>query len=364
MTHRRLRLLAAALACALPAAVQAGKYDYPKAKTVEQVDEFFGTKVADPYRWLEDVDDPEVQAWVDAENSVTRGVIDKIPFREQVAKRLTELLDYPRVGLPVERGPWTFFSKNTGLQNQSVIYKQNGRNGAPATLLDPNVLAKDGTISVTTTSYSNDGKWMAYTLSQSGSDWTTLHVRDVATAKDRSEVLQRCRFTDIAWLADGSGFYYSRYPDAGSVPKGDEEFWQKLYFHKLGDKQAKDQLVYERPDCRDCGESADVTEDGRWLIVHVWKGTAPENEVFVQRLQPAGTIEPLFTGFEAGWTFVEAVGEKLYFLTDKDAPRGRVVTVDMAGDKTPKTIVPQLDDVIDSAKIANAHLVLSNIHNA
>jgi len=368
MTHRRFRPLAAALAIAivLPIAARAGStLPYPQTKTVDQVDEFFGTKVNDPYRWLEDVDDPEVQAWVEAQNAVTHGYIEKIPYREQVAKRLTELLDYPRVGLPYEFGPWMFYSKNSGLQNQSVYYKQKGLNGTAETLLDPNTLSKDGTVSVSALSYSQDGKWMAYGLSQSGSDWQKLYVRETATNKDRSDVLDRCRFTSIAWLADGSGFYYSRYPDAGSVPKGDEEFWQRLYFHKLGDAQKKDRMVYERTDCKECGASAEVTDGGRWLIVHVWKGTAPENEIFVQRLQPAGgVLEPLFTGFDAGWNFIEASGDRLFFLTDKDAPRGRVVSVDMAGDRAPRTVVAESGDVIGSAMLSNGHLVLSNIHNA
>jgi len=350
---------------AAPLVSIAAKLDYPKAKTVDQVDDFFGTKVADPYRWLENVDDPEVQAWGDAENAVTQSYIGKIPFRAQVAKRLTELLDYPRVGLPTKRGPWVFFSKNSGLQNQAVIYKQMGANGEPQPLLDPNTMSKDGTVSISALSYTGDGKMVGYGVSQSGSDWEVLHVRDVATGKDRADQIERCRFTAIAWAPDNSGFYYSRYPDAGSVPKGDEEFWQKLYFHRLGEAQKKDRLVYERPDCKECGTSPGVSDDGRWLVIHVWKGTATENEIFVQRLgQPGAQIEPVFTGFDASWSFVESSGEKLYFESDKDAPRHRVVTVDMAGDRQPSTVVPEGTDVIGNVLIANGQLVISRMHNA
>jgi prolyl oligopeptidase len=351
---------------ALPIAAGAGqKLDYPKAKTVDQVDDFFGTKVADPYRWLENTEDPEVQAWVESENALTQGEISKVPFRSDIAKRLTELLNYPRVGLPVKHGEWVFFSKNNGLQNQSVIYKQKGLKGEPTALLDPNAMSKDGTVSISALSYSHDGKLVGYGLSQSGSDWQTLHVRDVATGKDRKDVLERCRFTDIAWAPDASGFYYSRYPTPGSVAKEDEEHWQKLYYHKLGDAQSKDRLVYERTDDKECGASASVSDDGHWLFVGVWKGTAPENELYVQRLdKPGSTVEPLFTGFDANWEPIESVGDKIYLITDKDAPRKRIVCVDMAGDRKPVTLVPEGGDVIESTTLANGQLFVRSMHNA
>src|SRR5262249_4988232 len=312
------------------------------------------TKVADPYRWMENTSDPELQTWVEAENTLTQSYIGKIAFRAQVAKRLRELLDYPRMGLPEKYGTWLFYTKNSSLQNQSVYYKQKGDNGTAETLLDPNTLSKDGTVAVSALSYTADGKLMGYGLSQSGSDWQTLHVRDVATGKDRPDLLEHCRFSAIAWLPDDSGFYYSRYPDAGTVPKGEEEFWQKCYFHKLGDAQKKDRLVYERTDCRECGASPGVSDDGHWLIMHVWKGTAAENWLYVQRLgQPGTQLEPLFTGFDAAWNFIESQGEKLYFQTDKDAPKNRVIVVDMAGDKKPVSVIPEAADVLSSAKIAN-----------
>ena len=338
---------------------------YPATRTVDQVDTFFGTRVTDPYRWLEDEKDPEVQRWVEAQNAVTQGYLERIPFRDAVAKRLTELLDYQRVGLPVKRGEWVFFSKNTGLQNQSVLYKQSGLQGEPSVLLDPNLLSKDGTISISATGSSRDGRLFAYGLSQSGSDWQTLHVRDVATGQDREDKLERCRFTSIAWAPDASGFWYSRYPEPGSVAKEEEEFWNSLYFHRLGDPQSKDRKVYWRADCKECGASGATTDDGRWLLVTGWKGTAPENELYVQNLAQAGAaIEPLFTGFDASWEPIETVGDKLYLLTDKDAPRKRVVVVDLAGDRTPRTVIPEGQDVLEKAAIANDQLMLSSMHDA
>lgn len=370
MTHRRpwrmpfaapvvLMLAAASVAWA------GSKPEYPRPKSVDQVDDFFGTRVADPYRWMENTEDPELQSWVEAENGLTAGYVGKIPYRAQVAKRLRELLDYPRVGLPQKRGPWLFYTKNSGLQNQSVYYRQKGDNGTPEVLFDPNALSPDGTVSLSALSFSVDGRWMGYGLSQSGSDWQTLHVREVATGKDRPDVLERCRFTSIAWAPDNSGFYYSRYPDAGSVPKGDEEFWQKAYFHKLGEPQKKDRMVFERADCKECGNTPGVTDDGRWLVMAAWRGTATENEVYVQRLdKPGDGLEPLFTGFDASWDFIESTGDKLFFITDKDAPRKRIVTVDMAGDRTPKTVVPEAADVLGKAVLTNGQLMVGYMHNA
>jgi len=353
-----------ALAIAGASLVVAGGYEYPKSRTVEQVDDFHGIKVPDPYRWLEDVDNPEVQAWVEAQNTVTRGYMNNLSSRPQIARRLTDLLDYPRVGLPSKHGEWTFFSKNTGLQNQSVHYKQKA-GSEPVAFLDPNTMSKDGTISISTLSYTTDGKLAAYGLSQSGSDWLKIYVRDVATGKERKDVLERCRFTSIAWAPDNSGFYYSRYPWPGSVAKEDEEFYQKVYFHKLGDDQKKDRLVYERPDNKEYGAAPGVTEDGRWLVLHVWKGTAPENEIHVQRLDVAGAkIEPVATGFDASWDFIESNGDNLYFMTNKDAPRKRVVVMDMAGDRTAREIVAEERDVLETASIARDRIFLKYMHNA
>ncbi len=358
-------LLPLLLTALLPPWVHAGpKLDYPKARTVNQVDDFFGTQVADPYRWLEKTDDPEVQAWSEAENTLTESYIGKLAFRTAVAARLKALLDYPRVGLPSKHGQWTFFSKNTGLQNQSVIYKQQAA-GAPAPLLDPNAMSPDGTISISALDYSKDGKLAGYGLSQSGSDWQKLYVRDVATGKDHKDVLEHCRFTGISWAPDAGGFYYSKYPEPGSVPKDQEEFWQKLYFHKLGDPQSKDRLVFGYTDNKECGAGGTVTDDGRWLIVNGWKGTAPENEVYVQRLgDKDATVQPLFTGFDASWDLIESLGDQLLFVTDKDAPRKRVVVVDMAGDRRPVTLVPESADVLAFATLANGRLFLAYMHNA
>jgi prolyl oligopeptidase len=371
--HGTTRDLAArALLALVLGAIPAGRtravqgVEYPKTHTGTVVDDFFGTKVADPYRWLEDTDNPEVQAWVESENSLTRGWLDRLSARPVIVKRLTELLDYPRYSLPSKRGSWYFFAKNTGLQPQSVYYKQKGASGAPEVLLDPNQMSTDGTLSIETIGYTRDGKLVGYGLSQSGSDWVTLHVRDVATGKDRKDALVRCRFTSIVWAPDDSGFWYERYPDPGSVPKGEDEMHQKVYFHKLGDDQKSDRLVYERNDDRELTTGVSGSDDGRFLVFEVDRGTATENEVYVQRLdKPGAGIEPVRTGFDASWDFVETWGDKLYFVTDKDAPRSRLVSIDLGSpDHATVEVVPQERDVLETARLVNGQILLEYMHDA
>ena len=353
------RILIAVVAAVVASNAAAERFEYPKARKSDQVDEIAGTRVADPYRWLENADDPEVVAWVEAQNVVTRTYLDRLASRAALVRRLTELTDYPRYGIPERKGEWLFFSKNDGLQNQSVLYKQRGSDSKPTVLLDPNTLSSDGTISLGAKGTTRDGALMAYGLHESGSDWQTLRVRDVAAGRDLSDRLERVRFTSVSWKADKSGFYYSRYA-AG------EEHFQKLYFHRVGDDQAADVLVYERPENKDLGVDGQVTHDGRFLVINVWNGTAPENETFVQRLgTPPGTIDPLFTGFQDRFDFTESQGDRLFFITDRDAPRARVVAVDV-GDpaRTLHEIVPQQEDVLESAKLTNGRLALTYMHNA
>jgi prolyl oligopeptidase len=334
--------------------------DYPQARKVDQVDDFGGTKIADPYRWLETIDDPAVQAWVDAENQLTHGYLDHLQSRPAIVKRLTELFNYPRFGLPQKHGGWLFFTKNDGLQNQSVLYREKGLEGKPEVLLDPNVLAADGTVALGEYEFTPDGALMAYALHQSGSDWAVIQVRDVASGKDRQDKLERVRFTSIAWAPDKSGFYYSRYNE-------NEEHSQKLCFHRLGDPQSKDRVVYERPEDGDLGFNASMSDDGRFLVVQVWKGTASENEIFVQRWDGKNAgFEPLFTGFKHNFDFVESAGDRLYFETDKDAPRRRLVAVDMtdAAHTLAEVIPQQPADVLQAARITNGRFAVSYLHNA
>ncbi|MGH9195041.1 MAG: prolyl oligopeptidase family serine peptidase, partial [Acidimicrobiia bacterium] len=303
---------------------------YPQSKKIEQVDDYFGAKVADPYRWLEDLDSAETKEWVDAQNRATFAYLERIPARRSIKERLTELWNYERYGTPSKRKGYYVFTKNDGLQNQSVLYKTDRLDGSPEVLLDPNKLSADGTVALSGRSFSEDGRYMAYATSASGSDWMQWQVREVKTATDRPDLVKWSKFSGAAWMNDGSGFYYSRFdaPKEGESLKGLNKN-QKVYFHALGKTQDQDRLVYERPDKPDWGFGADVTDDGRFLIIYQSEGTEPKNRLFIQDVkQPGGRIAPFLDQFDAEYEVVGNDGERFYIQTDKDAPRGRLVAID------------------------------------
>jgi prolyl oligopeptidase len=263
------------------------KIIYPHTRTVDQVDELHGVRVADPYRWLEDSDSAEAKEWIAAQNTLTFDFLEEVPAREQIGKRLTQLWDYARAWAPVKRRGRYFQARNSGLQNQNVLYVQdelgNGQKSEARLLLDPNTLSTDGTVALNSWAVSEDGNWLAYAASASGSDWQSWRIRDVRTGEDLPDLIEWSKFSGAAWRKDGSGFYYARYdaPESGK-DYSDVNYYQKVYFHKLGETQAQDQLVYERPDQKEWGFGASVSEDGRYLIIAVWQGTDVRNRVFYQ----------------------------------------------------------------------------------
>lgn len=318
---------------------------YPDTRKVNQVDDFFGTPIADPYRWLEDDNSAETAAWVAAENTVTFAYLEQIPARARLKTRLTALWDYERYGVPSKEGPFYLFSKNDGLQNQAVLYKSRALDAPPQVLLDPNTLSTDGTVALSGAEASDDGALFAYATSASGSDWMEWRVRDVATATDRPDVLKWAKFTGAAWRKDGSGFYYGRFdtPKAGDELQGANKH-HKLYFHTLGTPQEADTLTYARPDQPDWLFAPDVTDDGRFLLVTQNEGTETENRLFLQDLQdPGGKIEPFLDAFDASYAVIGNDGDRFYVLTDKDAPRSRLVAIDRRSPASSawKTIIPQ-----------------------
>jgi len=339
---------------------------YPPTKKGDVVEVLHGRSVADPYRWLEDPNSKETEAWVDAQNKVTFAYLEKIPKRAAIKERLTRLWNYERYGVPSRQGAWTIFSKNDGLQNQAVIYKATSLTAAPEVLLDPNTLSTDGTVALSGMSFSDDGRHLAYSTSASGSDWMEWKVRDVATGKDLADHIKWSKFSGASWKKDGSGFYYSRFDAPMSQ---DEAFqavnkYQKVYFHRVGTAQDKDELVYERPDQADWGFSADVTEDGRWLLIYQSEGTNRENRIFLKDLaDPNGRIEPFLDKFDASYNVVGNDGATFYVVTDKDAPRYRVVGIEK-GKTAPaawKTLIPEASnrDVLSSAGlIANRFVIV------
>lgn len=345
----------------------AQKPEYPVTKTVNQVDDYFGTKVADPYRWLEDLDSADTKAWIESQNKVTFSYLEKIPQRAKLKARLTELWNYEKFSAPFKEGNKYFYYKNDGLQNQSVLYVADSITDKGRVLLDPNTLSTDGTIALSGISISDDGKILAYGLSSGGSDWQEWRFRDVETGKDLTDVLKDIKFSGASWSKDGKGIYYSRYPKADDANKlEDANYFQKLYYHTLGTPQTDDYVVYERPDDKEMGVGGFVSEDGNWLIMNVWKGTSPKNQIFFKNLTMSrAPVMPVVDKFEAEYSFIGNDGSKFYFKTDKNAPKGKIVVVDaLEADKKWKDLIPQAADTLESVSLINNQLVLGYLKDA
>jgi prolyl oligopeptidase len=337
------------------------RLEYPATRTVDQTDDYHGTVVADPYRWLEDVDSEETHAWVEAQNAVTFGFLESIPQRATYRARLTELWDYTRYGTPYREGGRTFWSKNDGLQNQAVMYVQDDGDAAPRVLLDPNTLSEDGTVSLAGTSISRDGRWLAWSTSVSGSDWRTWYVRDIDTGEDLADEITWSKFSGAAWDPAGDGFYYSRYdaPAEGETFEG-TNYFQKLYYHKRGTSQDQDVLVYERPGEKEWGFGGEVSEDGRYLVITVWQGSSRENRLYYKDLRAGGEVVELLDANDAAYTFVGNDGPVFYVKTNRDAPNNRLVAIDLANPAPAawRTVVAETAHPLDAVKILNGNLVL------
>ena len=344
------------------------KLDYPKAKRVDQVDDYHGTKVADPYRWLEDTDSPDTLAWVQAENKLTFGYLDQIPYRKAIHDRLTKLWNYERFGVPEQRGGRYFYQHNNGLQNQSVLLVAESLNAEPRILLDPNTLSADGTVALSGEAISDDGKLLAYGTAASGSDWMEWHVRDIDSGKDLSDLIKWVKFSGASWTKDGKGFYYSRYAEPKhDASMRDANYFQKLYYHRLGTTQAEDQLIYERPDNKELGFNGTVTDDGRYLIITVWQGTSPKNRLYYKDLaQPDSQVVKLLDAFDAQYEFVDNDGPVFWFKTDLDAARSRLIAIDT---RTPergqwKTIIPESAETMQSVSVIDNKFLVEYLKDA
>ena len=365
-----------ALVMSLLPTVKAAPLSYPGTAKTDHVDDYHGTKVADPYHWLEDANSPETKAWVEAQNKVTFGYLRQLPSWEAIHERVSKLWDYEKFGVPHKEGGRYFFSKNSGVQNQSVIYSTPSLATEPTELIDPNKLSDDGTVALSSYAISKDGKYMAYALSTSGSDWIDWHVKEVSTGIDLTDQVKWSKFSGASWTADSKGFFYSRYdePDAKTQLQS-TNYYQKLYYHRVGEEQAKDTLVYERKDEKEWGFGGGVTDDGKYLVIHVSQGTDPKNRVFYRALEggdvTGGPVIELLKDLDARYDFVGNDGATFYFLTDKDAPRGRLVALDTAAaakspDKKPvlREIIPQAAEALQAVNYVGGRFVAEYLKDA
>ncbi|PHX54056.1 S9 family peptidase [Tychonema bourrellyi FEM_GT703] len=363
-------------------------FSYPTTRKIDQTDDYHGIPVSDPYRWLENPDSEETQAWVKAQNAVTFGYLKEIPAREKIKQRLTQLWDYEKYGIPFKEGDRYFYYKNDGLQNQSILYTLTSLDGEPKVLIDPNTLSEDGTVALGGIAISEDGKFMAYGLSTSGSDWQEWKIRDIETGADLSDHLKWVKFSGAAWTHDGQGFFYSRYDEPNEKSKHEDvNYYQKLFYHRLGTAQSEDVLIYDRPDQKEWGFSGGVTEDGKYLIISVWQGTETKNLIFYKDLTaPESAVVELISEFEAEYNLIDNEGSVFWFQTDLNAPLGRVIAIDinnpppssLAGDETPPSppltkggiqggfteIIPEAAETLGGIGILNNQFVTSYLKDA
>ncbi|MEQ1639657.1 MAG: S9 family peptidase, partial [Novosphingobium sp.] len=389
MSVRARTLIGALFALsAVAVAAQDLRLTYPQTARGEVAELQFGEKVADPYRWLEnDVrTDSAVAQWVGQQNAVTQGYLAALPQRVWFGTRIKELMDYERFGLPQKAGANYFYMRNSGLQNQSQLFVRKGLGGAPRLLIDPNAWARDGATALADWVPSDNGKLLAYSIQDGGSDWRVIKLMDVSKGKVLTDEIKWAKFTGIAWVGN-TGFLYSRFPE----PKEGQAFQQPntnqaVYFHAIGTPQSADQLVYATPDQPDLGHSAEVTHDGRWVVITTAKGTDNKYEVHVLRVSKGkrGQPEPLIVGLEHDWRLIDGMGDTLYFITNRGAPKLKVVKVEVGA--TPKTwtcpdenddhnvcetykhnftdIIPERAETLERARIVGNRLILSYLKDA
>ncbi|MFS8875473.1 prolyl oligopeptidase family serine peptidase [Synechococcus sp. R5-13] len=330
------------------------------------VDIYHGQAVPDPYRWLEDLDSEQTRAWIEAQNQLTFDYLRQIPARQRLLERLTQLWNYERYSQPFKEGGRYFYFKNDGLQNQSVLYTQESLEAEARVLLDPNTFSEDGTVALSGIAISRDGRYLAYGLSCSGSDWQEWKVRDIETGEDLPDHLRWVKFSGASWTLDGQGFFYSRYdePAPGSEYES-VNYFQKLYYHRLGTSQSEDVLVYHRPDQKEWGFAGGVTEDGNYLIISVWRGTDPKNLIFYKDLRdPQFPVVELIREFEAEYSFVGNDGSRFWLLTDCQAPRRRLVAIDLEQPDQVQEVIPEAEETLQGVSLINNQFVAFYLKDA
>ena len=339
-------------------------FRYPPARVDPSVERLHGVPVADPYRWLEDAASDETRAWVEAQNALTRSMLDG-PARDALVEELTRRFDYPRTIAAYRRRDRYFFSHNPGLLNQPVLYVREGDAAGPRVLLDPNRLSEDGTTALTAVEPSPDGSLLAYAVSEHGSDRQTIRVRRVEDGQDLADRLEWVKFASIAWTADSSGFYYLRFPAPGSVAPEDEQYFGRIHFHRCGDPQIGDALVFEKAAEKEVVPLVDVTDDDRYAVITAQRGASDDSEIYL--IDRLGDARPraLFSGFDAAYAFIGAAGGRLFFRTTRDAAMGRIVSIDpVVPDATLREVVPEAAHRLSDVVISGRTLVAVYLENA
>ena len=339
---------------------EAPKMKYPATKKTDVSDDYFGTKIADPYRWLEDDKSAETAEWVKAENKVTFDYLATIPFRDKIKERMTKIWNFAKVSAPFKKGKYYFFSKNDGIQNQSVLYVQEGLNGTPKVLLDPNTLAADGTASLGDISVSKDAKYLGYSINRAGSDWSEIYVMEIETGKKLSDEIKWVKFSGIAWK--GNGFYYSAYdaPKKGGSELSNKNEFHKVFYHKVGDDQSKDELIYKDADHALRNYSASTTEDETLLLLYGSESTSGTSLAVKDLTVPNSKFVSLVDNFENNYGVVDNEGKKLLVVTDKGAPKYQLLEIDITKEakyENWKKIIPESKDLLESVTVCNHKLV-------
>lgn len=346
--------------------LQAGKWEYPSARKADVTDNFHGTIVTDPYRWMEDPEAEETIAWVDAQNRVTREYINSYPGHDAIFSRMKDLWNYPKYSLPRKEGDRYFFEKNNGLQNQSVLYMQKSLSGEAVEIIDPNKLSEDGTVALRNQSYSIDGTLLAYGLSTSGSDRQEIRIREIDTGIDYPEVIKFVKFAGIAWKHDNSGFFYNRFPEPGTVPEEDLNNYSSVYWHRTKSPQSQDVLVHSDPEHKEIGFWPYMTDDGKYLCMYVYHGTDSRNGIYLRDVESTGDFMKVMEVGEAKFDPIDNVGTTFYFNTDLDSPKGRIIAVDITHPEREnwKTIVEESENPLAFVSMVNNQFVIAYMKDA
>lgn len=337
------------------------KLSYPPAHLSDLVETLHEVEIPDPYRWMEDIDSAEVRAWVEEQNQLTQNYLATLPNREAIKNRMTELWNYEKFGVPSKHAARYFYSYNDGLANQDRLYWQESLESQPVCLLDPNELSEDGTIALSGGAVSNNGRYLAYGLSEAGSDWQEWYVREVDSGKDLTDHIRWVKFSGASWDKEDQGFYYSRYAQPSEEERlSKANYDQKLYYHKLGTSQEEDELVYERPDHKEWGFYGQVTEDGHYLVITVSVGTQDEVAIFYKDLSnPESQVIELLPNFDAEYLFVGNEESRLYFLTTNTASKRRVIAIEINNPHPEdwQEIIPQSEHTLESASLVGDRFI-------